>query len=150
MSLRSNAMPISPQHHSTFCTLLEVFLPRIFNTVFLRRLSRLGWLEHTDRLAVEKREHVLDGVPVVFRVDFQRAVTEVWRQHRVGSASERMRCRQWLAMENVERCDQPPGLDRVYLRLFIDERRAGRVHQYWSIVQALQFCEGQKTARALA
>src|SRR5215470_1604589 len=33
-SERSNASPISPQHQRTFCTLLDVVLPRIFNIGF--------------------------------------------------------------------------------------------------------------------
>src|SRR5258708_17937688 len=95
MSSRSNGRPISPQHHSTFCTLLDVFLPKIFNTAVLRWVpasnaagcdgtatearppSGLGGLENADRPAIEKRKHVLDGVPVVFHVHLHCAVAEM-------------------------------------------------------------------------
>src|SRR5438270_9052969 len=93
-SSRSNGISSSPQHHSTFCTLLDVLRPRIFSIVIVPCST------HESVYRPERPTRSRPNAGNTPR-NFERTVTEMRRQHGVRCARQRMGGRQRFNGENI-------------------------------------------------
>src|SRR5690349_1296679 len=93
-------------------------------------LGQGGRIDHADRLAGHPRFEILEAIAVEVLVDISADVAEVWHQHDVVHAAQRMIRRQRLAVVDVEPGAGDAALpERIEQGGLVDDRAARGVDQ---------------------